>query len=69
MNSETKAKKPIDAHRDPVAENATGLGPAAQASIGQMLRNHYAGLVEEPLPTSLLELRRALEKREADERD
>lgn len=70
MSSETtKAKELADTGRDPSAQNATGVGPAAQASIGQMLRSYYASLVEEPLPASLLELRRALEKREDEERE
>lgn len=44
--------------------NRAGLGQATQASIGLMLRQYYADLVDAPLPASLMALRRELEERE-----
>lgn len=51
------------------ASDGAGLSAATQASIGSMLRQYYAELVDAPLPAPLLKLRRELEEREITDDD
>lgn len=64
-NSNLKFEVPVTSGTQKPPEGAR-LSPAAQASIGVLLRQYYAGLVEAPLPASLVELRRKLEQCELD---